>query len=92
MRATPADMTFDYWGDRLATLLDVVKRPPPANAIVAWFERHTSERNALTVAILGLFLSVLIGLLSFVICITSADFGLGGVQEGTWSKLLNHDH
>ncbi|KAH6987171.1 hypothetical protein EDB80DRAFT_782540 [Ilyonectria destructans] len=51
VRATPAEMTFEYWGDRLSALHDVVKRPPPANAVVAWFERHTSERNALTVAI-----------------------------------------
>lgn len=67
VRATPAEMTFEYWGDRLSALHDVVKRPPPANAVVAWFERHTSERNALTVAIVGLFLSVLFGLLSFIV-------------------------
>ncbi|KAH8881806.1 hypothetical protein GQ53DRAFT_466617 [Thozetella sp. PMI_491] len=67
IRATPVDMNFEYWGDRLSILHDVVKRPPPANALVAWFERHTSERNALTVAIVGLFLSVLFGLLSFIV-------------------------
>jgi hypothetical protein len=67
VRATPERMGFDYWGDRLSALHDVVKQPPPANALVAWFERHTSERNALTVAIVGLFLSVIIGLLSFIV-------------------------
>jgi len=67
VRATPADMAFDYWGDRLSMLHDVVQRPPPTNAMVAWFERHTSERNALTVAIVGLFLSALFGLLSFLV-------------------------
>lgn len=67
VRATPEDMSFEYWGDRLSILHDVVKRPPPANAIVSWFERHTSERNALTVAIVGLFLSALFGLLSFIV-------------------------
>lgn len=67
VRATPSDMTFDYWGGRLSALHDIVRQPPPANAIVAWVERHTSERNALTVAIVGLFLSVLFGLLSFIV-------------------------
>lgn len=68
VRATPDDiMAFNYWGHRLAALHEIIKRPPPANAMVAWFERHTSERNALTVAIVGLFLSVLFGLLSFIV-------------------------
>lgn len=67
VRATPADMSFDYWGERLSILHNFVHKPPPANAMVAWFERHTSERNALTVAILGLFLSVVFGLLSFIV-------------------------
>ncbi|KAK4180180.1 hypothetical protein QBC36DRAFT_205161 [Triangularia setosa] len=67
VRPIPEDMSFDYWGDRLAALYKVVQKPPPTNALVAWFERHTSERNALTVAIVGLFLSVLFGLLSFIV-------------------------
>lgn len=67
VRKVPDDMTFHYWGDRLTALYEVIKRPPPKNAIVAWFERHTSERNALTIAIIGLFLSALFGLLSFIV-------------------------
>lgn len=61
------DMVYEYWGERLDNLYKLVKDPPPANALVAWFERHTSERNALTVAIVGLFLAVLFGFLSVVI-------------------------
>ena len=60
-------MTFDYWAERLSALHNITKQPPPGNAMVAWFERHTSERNALTVAIIGLFMSVLFGFLSFVV-------------------------
>ncbi|KAF4340255.1 hypothetical protein FBEOM_5830 [Fusarium beomiforme] len=67
VRDIPPDMSYTYWGHRLAKLHDFVKRPPPANAIVAWFERHTSERNALTVAIIGVFLSVIFGFLSFLV-------------------------
>jgi hypothetical protein len=67
VRATPAGMEFEYWGDRLLALSNLIKQPPPGNAVVAWFERHTSERNALTVAIVGLFLSALFGFLSFLV-------------------------
>ncbi|KAK4163870.1 hypothetical protein QBC43DRAFT_318851 [Cladorrhinum sp. PSN259] len=67
VRATPDDMSFNYWGYRLAALHEIIKKPPPNNAMVAWFERHTSERNALTVAILGLFLSALFGFLGVVV-------------------------
>lgn len=66
VRPTPPDVTFDYWGDRLLTLYDLVKQPPLKNTIVRWFGRHTSERNALTAAILGL-LSAIFGLLSFIV-------------------------
>jgi hypothetical protein len=67
IRPTPSDMGFDYLGDRLSALHDVVKNPPPENTVIGWLERHTTERNALTVAIVGLFLSVLFGLLSFIV-------------------------
>ncbi|KAI8716917.1 hypothetical protein NCS52_00986300 [Fusarium sp. LHS14.1] len=67
VRPIPDDLSFTYWGPRLAELHDVVKRPRPTNSLVSWFERHTSERNALTVAIIGLFLSVFLGLLSLVV-------------------------
>jgi hypothetical protein len=67
VRPYPHDMEYEYWQDRLEKLYGVVKRPPPANAIVAWFERHTSERNALTVAIVGLFLAVLLGFIGVII-------------------------
>jgi hypothetical protein len=67
IRPLPEQFTYQYWGGRLTRLHDIVKNPPPANKVVSWFERHTSERNALTVAIIGLFLSALFGLLSFIV-------------------------
>ena len=56
-----------YWNNRLSAIREIVKNPPPTNALTAWFERHTNERNALTVAIIGLFLAVLFGFLSFIV-------------------------
>jgi hypothetical protein len=63
----PANFKYLYWGRRLKALQALVEARPPKNKIVSWFERHTSERNALTVAIIGLFLSVLFGFLSFLV-------------------------
>jgi hypothetical protein len=63
----PANFKCLYWGRRLKALQALVEARPPKNKIVSWFERHTSERNALTVAIIGLFLSVLFGFLSFLV-------------------------
>lgn len=63
IREIPNNFLYKYWGPRLLRLLEIVDNPPPANKLIAWFERHTSERNALTIAILGLFLSALLGFL-----------------------------
>ncbi|KAI1486472.1 hypothetical protein F5X96DRAFT_681981 [Biscogniauxia mediterranea] len=54
VRPVTPDFTFIYWGDRLAKLHGVVKRPAPTNAF----------RNALTVAIIGLSLAALFGFLT----------------------------
>ncbi|KAH8892974.1 hypothetical protein GQ53DRAFT_718575 [Thozetella sp. PMI_491] len=67
IRTIPKDFEFVYWAERLEILEGVTANPPPANKLVGWMERHTSERNALTVAILGVFLAVLFGFLSFVV-------------------------
>ncbi|KAL7942803.1 hypothetical protein V8C42DRAFT_140241 [Trichoderma barbatum] len=67
IRPPPDDFKFVYWTKRLRALQAIVDHPPPSNRIVSWFERHTSERNALTAAILGLFLTALFGLLSFLV-------------------------
>ncbi|KAI2611814.1 hypothetical protein GGR54DRAFT_632799 [Hypoxylon sp. NC1633] len=67
VRPIPADFTFRYWGRRLEKLQEVTKRPPPRNRLVSWFERHTSERNALTVAIIGLFSAAFFGFLAVVV-------------------------
>jgi hypothetical protein len=64
IRETPRDFKYNYWGDRLDAIYDqiVVKRPP-RNSLISWFDRHTTDRNAFNVAILGLFLAVFFGML-----------------------------
>jgi hypothetical protein len=56
-----------YWATRVRTLQEIVTNPPPNHWVVSWIERHTSERNALTVALIGVFLAVLFGLLSLLV-------------------------
>ncbi|KAI5919688.1 hypothetical protein F4810DRAFT_470010 [Camillea tinctor] len=68
VRPIPSDFSFVFWGNRLAKLHDVIKQPP-ANACVSWFERHTSERDALTVAIIDLLLASLSGFLILILSV-----------------------
>ena len=51
----------------MSTIYDIVKSPPPTNVFMNWLERHTPERNALTVAIIGLLLAAVFGFLSFLV-------------------------
>jgi hypothetical protein len=60
-------IVYVYWNTRLEELYNFVQDLPPRNRLTWWIERHTSERNALTVAIIGLFLSALFGLLACLI-------------------------
>lgn len=73
VRQMPPDFEYVFWGKRLSQLNDLIVNPRPRDRISQWVQRHTSERNALYVAIIGLFLSAFFGFLSVVI---------GGVQ--TW--------
>ncbi|CAE7010243.1 hypothetical protein PTNB73_00482 [Pyrenophora teres f. teres] len=66
---------YKYLAGRVATLLEVANSPMPATSrFTVWVEENTSERNALTVAILGLFLSVLLGFLGLIAGIISAIY------------------
>jgi len=71
IRRVPDDFEYKYLGARVATLMRAVGKASPQSAppqsgigIIAWFERHASERNILTVALLCLFLTVFAGFLS----------------------------
>lgn len=49
-----------YWAKRVRALQAIINNPPPAYKVISWIERHTSERNALTVALIGVFLAELL--------------------------------
>lgn len=67
IRQMPWNFEYRFWGSRLLRLHELVANPKPRHRMGQWLQRHTSDRNALYVAILGLFLSAFFGFLSVVI-------------------------
>ncbi|KAK1755481.1 hypothetical protein QBC47DRAFT_380507 [Echria macrotheca] len=67
IREIPEHFDYIFWGHRLKQLDTIISKPPPANKVISWMERHTSERNALTIAIVGVFLAALFGFLGFAV-------------------------
>lgn len=42
-------------------------KPPPRNKLERWLQSQTSERNALFIALLALFISIFVGLLAVIL-------------------------
>ena len=61
------DVEYHYWGERLRILVELAQHPPPTNRFTKWLERNRTDRNILWVAIAGLFMSALFGLVSCII-------------------------
>lgn len=60
----PPEFQFTYWGERLAHLHQLMSRRPPRNKLERWFHRHSTEGNALFIALLALAISILVGIVS----------------------------
>lgn len=71
----PANFEYRYWGCRLLKLHRLVRNPKPQNRLEQWIHRHTTERNALYIAIIGLFLAVLFGFLGLIVGIVQTWIG-----------------
>ncbi|KAF5672573.1 hypothetical protein FHETE_3707 [Fusarium heterosporum] len=63
----PEHFQYVYWGKRIAQLHELVKSRPPRNKAEKWFQQKTSERNALLIALLALFISIFVGILSIIL-------------------------
>ncbi|KAK7213150.1 hypothetical protein V2G26_020328 [Clonostachys chloroleuca] len=48
--------TYTYWGERMRKLEAALANPPPRNKLERWLQSQTSERNALFIALLALFI------------------------------------
>jgi hypothetical protein len=76
------DFEYHYFANRICDLHQLVLHPPPANALMAWVQNHTSERNVLWIAILGLFISAFFGLLGFITGVIGCVFAWKQLQQG----------
>ncbi|CAM1510524.1 Fc.00g008590.m01.CDS01 [Cosmosporella sp. VM-42] len=71
----PEGLKYVYWGERIAHLHDLLLSRPPRNKVERWFQQWSTERNAFSIAILALLITIVvgivgIGLTSFQIWIT----------------------
>ncbi len=60
----PPDFQYVYWGDRLAILHGLQEQRPPRSKIERWFQRQSTEGNALGIALLALLISIIVGIIS----------------------------
>ena len=60
----PPNFQFVYWGERMAHLHTLMTRRPPRNRLEKWFHSHSTEGNALLIALLALAISILVGVVS----------------------------
>ena len=70
----PTGFAFVYWGERLAQLHDLQATRPPRNKLERWFQRQSSEGNALFVAMIALVISILVGVIS--VALGAAQLGI----------------
>ncbi|KAJ4266089.1 hypothetical protein NW762_004064 [Fusarium torreyae] len=63
----PQDFNYLYWGKRIARLHEIAKSRPPRNKFEKWFQQWTTERNAFLIALLALFISIFVGVLSIIL-------------------------
>jgi hypothetical protein len=67
---TPEHFRYLYWGERMAALHDKLTATPqnrPRNRLERWLERHSSERNALIVALFALLITLITGIISVIL-------------------------
>ncbi|OCK75288.1 hypothetical protein K432DRAFT_409162 [Lepidopterella palustris CBS 459.81] len=63
----PEDFIYQYWGERLARLEELIMRRDPRNKMERWFRWHTTDMNFLVVALLALAISIVVGLITITV-------------------------
>jgi uncharacterized membrane protein YdfJ with MMPL/SSD domain len=58
------DLCFQYFGERLALLLDQVENPRPYGFVEKWVERKSGARYVMLATLIGVIFAVLLGLLA----------------------------
>lgn len=83
---TLTNFEYEYWGNRLWILHQLVRKPSPSNFFARWLERHATDRNTLYVAVVGLALTSLFGLLGCIVGVVQAVFSYQALQLGRLQK------
>ncbi|KAK4654963.1 hypothetical protein QC762_405890 [Podospora pseudocomata] len=65
------DFVYTFWGERLASIHDLMRERPPRTKFQKWIKWQTTERNFFLVGGLALIISAVVGILSL---------GLSGFQ------------
>ncbi|KAH8763240.1 hypothetical protein F5883DRAFT_463376 [Diaporthe sp. PMI_573] len=68
----PDGFQYQYWGRRIADLHEHLMRNPPRSSFARWFERQSTEGNALFIALLALLISIIVGIVSIGLAVFQA--------------------
>lgn len=66
-QTVPKDFKYVYWAERLAVLHARLKERPPRNKFEKWLAQEGNDANALLIALLALFISVVVGILGIIL-------------------------
>ncbi|CAN9424384.1 unnamed protein product [Alternaria alternata] len=62
-RPDGTQLTYPYFGNRLAELYEELQNPKPRTRLETWFERKSGARYMLMATMIGVFIAVVIGIL-----------------------------
>lgn len=68
----PFEFQYQYWGQRIVELHEYLMRNPPRSSFARWFERQSTEGNALFIALLALLISIIVGIVSIGLAVFQA--------------------
>ena len=75
------DITYHYFGPRLADLADELENPKPQSWMEKWFERKSGARYVMMATLVGAAIAVLLGI---------ASLALGGYQAWIGYQQWKH--
>ena len=62
-RHNEPELSYPYFGNRLAELYEELQNPKPRTRLESWFERKSGARYMLMATMIGVFIAVIIGIL-----------------------------
>ncbi|KAF5012916.1 hypothetical protein FDECE_1050 [Fusarium decemcellulare] len=63
----PEGIKYVYWGKRIAQLHELAMHRPPRNKLERWFQQRSTDGNAFLTALLALFISILVGIVTILL-------------------------